>query len=107
MLNWVRNIAFSLLLVWSLLTSLCVLCPKMQPAPHDCCHHESQKQCPGHETAFDSTAKVDAGQPAVVISVSLPAVVALEAKPVSALRAESDLLHPPPDRLLLNSVLLI
>jgi hypothetical protein len=104
-LNWARNFAFSLLLVWSLLTSLCVLCPKMQPAPHDCCHHESQKQCPGHETAFDSTAKVDAGQPVVIVGA--PLAVAPEAKPVSALRAESDLLHPPPDRLLLNSVLLI
>ena len=102
-----KTLGLAFLLAWSLLTSLCVLCPDMQPATHDCCHHSSPRTCPGHETAFDSTAKVDAGQPAVVISVSLPAVVSPEAAQFPTLRADRVLLHPPPDRCLLNSILLI
>ena len=120
--TFVRNIAFSLLMAWSLATSLCVVCPQMQALqtpPHDCCkpthsapcgHHDTQKTCPGHETAFEASSKLDVPAPAngahlvawADAPVSLELILAPEPNQLAG-----DLDHSPPERFLLNSVLLI
>jgi hypothetical protein len=112
----------SLLLAWSLLASQCVICPDMQASqasPHDCCkpvrpdhcgQHNSQKPCPGHDTTFESPGKVEvpglAGATHLAIEAETPAPVAPALVPVSEASAPG-LQHPPPERFLLNSVLLI
>ena len=108
-----------LLLVWCLMTSQCVFCPTMQASqasPHDCCkpatpdhcgRDNSPKQCTGHSAAFENSAKIEAGQPSVVANFSLTVAASVEAATPPVLRIAVDVLHPPPDRCLLNSVLLI
>ncbi len=88
-------------------------------SPHDCCRpagqddgslHQPQKSCPGHDTAFESPGKVGMTNPASLahMSFEMPVVppVGLTAEPGYAPMTQG-LAHPPPDRCLLNSVLLI
>ena len=123
MRRWGKSIFFSVLLVWSLLASQCVLCPHVQASqasPHDCCKPakpdhcskpDPQKQCPGHDSAFESYAKVEVATPSGV-------VVHVAAEAMTAATAELTLIpafapyppgaqHPPPERFLLTTVLLI
>jgi hypothetical protein len=108
-----------LLLVWSLVTSQCVICPAMQapqPAPHDCCKppaddhcgtQQPSKPCPGHSAAFESSPKIETA-PLMAIAGSpmlLPSVAATLHTPAFPIVSDSH--HAPPDRCLLNSVLLI
>jgi hypothetical protein len=88
----------------------------MQASPHDCCKpatpdhcgtHNSQKQCIGHSAAFESSAKIEVGQPIVGVNLFLPVAASEEAATLAVPSTAVDLLHPPPDRCLLNSVLLI
>jgi hypothetical protein len=119
MRSWVKNVACMLLMAWSLVTSQCVFCPGMQaaqPSPHDCCKPpandhcgagQSSKQCTGHSAAFESSLRVEAAPPLAVASAQLPPQSAEAATSVSPLPLDGDCHHPPPDRCLLNSVLLI
>ncbi|HSW51456.1 MAG TPA: hypothetical protein VLH09_14820 [Bryobacteraceae bacterium] len=116
---WIRGISCTLLLVWCLLTSQCVICPDMrasQASPHDCCKpatpdhcgkEKSQDQCPGHSPAFESSPKADTAQPLALASGVLPLVAVAWTAPAPLSRGEDAVSHPPPDRCLLNSVLLI
>jgi hypothetical protein len=116
MRGWAKNAGCPLILLWSLLSSLCVFCPDMRASrtsAHDCCKHSrphSQKPCPGHETAFESQGKVElpglGGAIHLAIQTTAPAPVAPAVIPASAPFTPA-LRHPPPERFLLNSVLLI
>ena len=90
-----------------------------QGSPHDCCkpvrpghcgQHNSQKPCPGHDTTFESPGKVEvpglAGVTLLGVEAEMLAPVALSLLPASA-PPTPGLQHPPPERLLLNSILLI
>jgi hypothetical protein len=122
MWGWSKSVTFSLILVWSLLSSLCVVCPEAtasRGSSHDCCkpvspdhcgRHNPQKQCPGHGTTFESHSKIElpglAGTAHLAVDAETPAQVAPALVPVSEPSAPN-LRHPPPQRFLLNSVLLI
>jgi hypothetical protein len=107
----------SVSLAWTLVGGQCALCPDTQAtqaSQHDCCKHAGQhdsrdshdKRCPAHGAAFESYGKTEIEQPAAGQTV-LPALTldetaaALIPDDIAAYR------HPPPERHLLNSVLLI
>jgi hypothetical protein len=117
-----KAVLFSVLLVWSLLVSQCALCPQMQasqPSPHDCCkpakpdhcsRPDPQKQCPGHDSAFESYAKVEVATPSGVVHVAAEATTAATAELIlvpAFTPYAPGAQHPPPERFLLTTVLLI
>jgi hypothetical protein len=116
---WAKSVACMLLMAWSLVTSQCVICPAMhaaEPSPHDCCKpaapdhcgtQQSSKQCTGHSAAFESSPRVEAAPLLAVASAPLPPQSAEAATSVSPLPLDGNCHHPPPDRCLLNSVLVI
>jgi len=119
---WGKSLFFSVLLVWSLLASQCVLCAHVQasqPSPHDCCKPAKpdhcnkpgpQKQCPGHDTSFESYNTVEVASPSGVVHMAREAIVPATAEltliPVSVSYAPGAQ-HPPPERFLLTTILLI
>lgn len=117
-----KGLACSMLLAWSLLTGQCVLCQhtqSSQPSPHDCCKpvqqddcHKSgdHKQCPGHDSAFESSGKIETPTPASVVppAAGSVALTLLEPLLLTASTPRVEHAQPPPlDRLLLTTVLLI
>ena len=122
MRRWGKGVFFSVLLIWSLLASQCVLCQHAQasqPSPHDCCKPaqpdhcnkpDPQKQCPGHGASFETYSRVEVASPSGIVCMAteavMPATASLTLTPASAPFAPGAQ-HPPPERFLLTPVLLI
>jgi hypothetical protein len=115
MLRWASSLLLSALLAWTVVCGQCVLCPDTQKtgnSAHNCCpppdckqHDSHAKACPAYKPVFEANAKAEihaplAVEPAPEAEVLLAAAFADLAHPLP-------LLHSPPQRYLLNSVLLI
>jgi hypothetical protein len=113
---WVKGVSSVLLLVWCLLTSQCVFCPDLQASSHGCCKparpdhcgkENSQDQCPGHSPAFENSPKTGTTQPLALTPGPEPLVSFIWTASAPPPPSEIAVAQPPPDRCLLNSVLLI
>jgi len=113
-----KNLTLCVLLVWSVFAGQCALCPDTlatQSSPHDCCGHDSnnsnQKPCPQHGAVFENYGKAELANPlgATPVPIESNELAAMAHAPSmdSALDVSSSRFHSPPDRCLLNSVLLI